>query len=576
MEKSAAVKDILIIVFSFSLLSFAQEISPFGMGIYPGRFSPNKLSKVLKLANAAGIKWTRMDFYWPEIEPWQGNFSWDQLDWQVDSVRAHSIKILGILGFTPEWVSHYAPTTIEQRELFGHYVYETVKHFKGRVDYWEIWNEPNGGSFWKPRPNVEDYTKLLKIAYIEAKKGNPNCTVLAPGLSNMDTDFIEGIYEHGGGKYFDVFSFHPYPSYSWGPPDVNLVWGAKAIRKIMCRYGKVKPFWISEFGYSTRVSGVPEEMQAVNLVRGYVQGIALHFEDIMWYDFIDDGVDIQDNEMSWGVLNHDYIPKPSYAAYKKMTEMLASSRFEKSIFGNEGQVRGMLFKRSNKRIIVLWSVKGISGIELKVGVKQVTLTNLYGNVSRIACPDGVLKLHLSESPVYVSDFTVTPVRLDRTISAFVPRQWLVCGPFLSSKDNGLQADFLKSQGGESAVEPKPGEIVKNDSLPEGKTNWKQFETDEVGVGNLISIFKPNENVVAYAFCNIKSDANRTAVLDVSSDDGNKVWINHQDVLLDHNHRKVWEGERLVEVRLYKGSNPCLMKIENRAGGWGFYLRVLGN
>ncbi len=577
MHKTKSLITLAGILILIQLSVSAQKISPFGMGIYPERFSPQRLSNVLQQADELKVKWIRMDMEWSGIEPKNGVYNWSPWDWVVDSVMHHGIKMLGILQVVPSWDSSYAPNNDEQRELYGKFVNTIVKRYKGKIDNWEIWNEPNGGSFWRPEPNPADYTKLLKVAYTEAKKANPNCKILAPVISDIDLEFVKSVYENGGGKYFDVFSFHPYPSDTWAQPDVNLVWGVQGIRNIMRTFGEEKLIWISEIGYSTNVyRGVTEPTQASYLVRSYLQSIALGIENIMWYDFRDDGVDIRNHEMSWGVLNYSFIPKPSYYSYKTMTTQLHNLKFEKNLFGNEGQIRGMLFGNNKKKMLALWSIKDIAGLSLNVGVSQVTITDLYGNKSSVECPNDILKLRLSARPIYVSGFTKQPERLGKVIKAEVLQDWLLCGPFTSYKDSGLNIDYLKNKGGEASIEPKLNDEVENDSLPNGQTTWKKYKTDKFGNADLLPEFNPDEFTVAYAFCKIKSNEDRTAILDVSSDDGNEVWINHKPVQYDHEHRKLREGEHLVTVKLHKGENSCLMKIENRAGGWGFYLRVLGN
>lgn len=567
---------VLFLCFLMSIASYAQEISPFGMGIYPDRYAARELPAVLQLAKEAGIKLTRVDMGWQSVEPEKGKFAWERWDAVIDSVSKYGIDMLGLFAYQPAWLSPNAPATDEERALFANYVYETVKRYKDKIHYWEIWNEPNGGSFWRSQPNVADYTRLLIASYKAARKADPQCVILAPGVSEIDRDFIRGIFENGGGDYFDVLSVHPYPSYSQEVPDVTLVWDVEAARSIMRTSGKDKPIWASEIGYPTNVKGgVSEETQASNLVRAYLQCIALGFENIMWYDFRDDGIDIRYSEHNFGILRHDYSLKPAYAALKTLTRMVDGLSFQKSVFGNKGRVRGLLFSNGKHSILALWSAKGIKEILLKVGSEHVTVTDKYGNNSTVACLRGVLEMHLSESPVYLQGFTDLSTSSE-SFPARIQREWLICGPFLSKQDNGLTVDHLKSVGGEGAIEPRKNETVAHDSLPSGKAEWQKYETDEDGIAELTDVFSPNEDVVAYAYCDLRSDRDRQAVIDISSDDGMKLWINHQEVLFEHQHRTVYEGERLVVVKLRKGSNPCLLKIENRKGGWGFYLRVLGD
>lgn len=156
---------VLFLCFLMSMASHAQGISPFGMGIYPDRYATGELPAVLQLAKEAGIKLTRVDMGWQSVEPEKGKFAWKRWDAVIDSVSKSGIDMLGLFAYQPAWLSQNAPATDEERALFANYVYETVKRYKEKIRYWEIWNEPNGGSFWRPKSNVADYTRLLVASY---------------------------------------------------------------------------------------------------------------------------------------------------------------------------------------------------------------------------------------------------------------------------------------------------------------------------------------------------------------------------------------------------------------------------
>ena len=63
----------------------------------------------------------------------------------------------------------------EQKMAWKNYVYAVVEHFKGRITYYEIWNEPNASSFNK-NATPEQYGNIVKVARDAVKKANPNAT----------------------------------------------------------------------------------------------------------------------------------------------------------------------------------------------------------------------------------------------------------------------------------------------------------------------------------------------------------------------------------------------------------------
>ena len=54
--------------------------------------------------------------------------------------------------------AYWPPVTPQQITAFTKYVTWMVNHFRGRVEYYEIWNEPNI-DYWNPVSNPEDYGK---------------------------------------------------------------------------------------------------------------------------------------------------------------------------------------------------------------------------------------------------------------------------------------------------------------------------------------------------------------------------------------------------------------------------------
>ena len=578
------------------ITSAQQNISPFGMGIYPTWYPPQELPKVLERAESAGIKWTRMNFR-PQVEPQKGKFNWRYYDMVVDTVMQHGIKVMGLIDHQPEWISKNQPSTDEQREKFGSYVYDIVKHFKNRITYWEFWNEPGGGADnWSPQPNAVAYTKLLKVAYTEAKKADPKCVILAPGGASKG--FIKAMLENGAYNYFDILSEHPYPTHVWATPsDVGLVYRIRGWEELLKQYGGPKPVWFSEIGYTTRIGGVDASTKAFNLVRAYIQSLALGVKNIMFFDFVNSDVDIRiHNNSGWGIINSSLLPTSPYNAYKTMTQLLSKARFEKSIFGNEGKTRAILFDKKAEKVLVVWSAKGLVPVKLKIGVNKVKVHDIYGNQYILKCPGKVLSLKASPMPVYISGFTDIPKKIGKSTPAYVPSKWLICGPFNLSgnivinksnikemwtdkKKEGyakslLSMDYLKNEGGEASIRPKAGDIVINKYLKGGQTKWKYYPAD-IGEENLMNIYHTNQHAItnqaAYAYCKINSTENRLAIFDIQSQDGNKVWVNHKLV-----QEQIGDGEHLLNVKLHKGENNILIKTYIGGGVWNFSLRVLGN
>lgn len=680
-----------IAVFSFLILSlsvgtFSQESpSPFGMCINMG--SAEATEKAAQWAVPLGVKWMRQDFPWYGIEPEKGKFQWGSLDAIVDVGLKHGISTLGIVTYAPPWIGH-DPSTDEERELFANFVSQTVLHFKGRIRYWEIWNEPNIGTFWKPRPNASDYAKALKAAYQAAKRADPDCKLLGPCTLAIDAPFIEKVLAEGAIDYFDILSVHPYRDLrdidlNKDLPDVDLIDDLQEVRRLMAKYGSVKPIWITEMGRNTSLApegeGISEEAQANYSVKMYVVAFAGGVEKFFQYHLKEGGEDPYYTEQHYGVLRRDWSPKPSYFAVGTLIKKITGLKCMGNVFADDKEARGYLFSNADSSVLVLWAVGGTAEVDLPVGTSTLRLTDREGRERTMYTPEGIAKLVLTESPVYLEgfdreqmkalakfslsipwlqmqqgepyslhctienvfdeevkgtisvhvsddvkvepkseeltlvkgakrslDFQVTtqkefptgsavPVtfaadlgskgQLSKTVHIEVQPEWLICGPFPNPKtdpkakesgivpDTGLATDYLLERGGEHHIEPEEGWTHSSESVPEKKVKWQRFTLDKRGFLDFRHTLNPNRRVVAYAFSYLHSDVERTAVLKIGSDDGMKIWLNHQLVFIRHIHRGAHLDQEQVVVKLKKGMNPCLVKVDQGLWAWGFYLQV---
>lgn len=161
------------------------------------------------------------------------------------------------------------------------------------------------------------------------------------------------------------------------------------------------------------------------------------------------------------------------------------------------------------------------------------------------------------------------------------RDWLVCGPLpnplapgAKQRDHtasclGYHTDYLVALGGESAAWPREGDAVAHGDQV---WHWRLYQSPSDLI-DFDAMFVPNDDVVAYAFCVIQSDQARDAILAVGSDDGIKIWLNGKCVHDHHVGRGAAVDNDLANVRLRRGRNTCLVKVDEGHGGWGFFFRL---
>ncbi|MBU7004647.1 MAG: glycosyl hydrolase 53 family protein, partial [Theionarchaea archaeon] len=364
-----------------------------------------------------GLLWHRQDFTWNSIEHEKGIFDFEQYDEVVEETAEVGVRILGILDYSAEWASS-APTTWDHArdrappknlEDWSNYVFKTVEHFKGRVSHWEVWNEPNTNFFWLPKKDAQGYTNLLRAAYVAAKQADPQCVVLIGGMIGFgpeDLEYIEEIYSRGGGSYFDVFAWHPYP----GDPNpcldqFNFTEFMAELKGIISRYGdEHKEIWFTEIAWGIGPNTTRED-QANYLVRSYVLSFAEGVDRFFWFNFRG-----PPQEEGSALLDYDFTPRPAFNAHANLAELLSGAIYDREIELKDAHCHS--FSKNDERIVfawVPWDSKDVV-LRLKSGVDHIHLSESYGDS---LVPEGTgnrLRLTLTESPVIITGLDEADIR----------------------------------------------------------------------------------------------------------------------------------------------------------------------
>ncbi len=166
-------------------------------------------------------------------------------------------------------------------------------------------------------------------------------------------------------------------------------------------------------------------------------------------------------------------------------------------------------------------------------------------------------------------YRITGNRLVLTATQNLPgiRSWRVVGPFPNQNGAGFAAVY----GPEKKFDLAGAVSAAADK---GELKWKAANTDLKGHVDLTRLFKPNNNVCAYAGIFVKSPKARKVHLSAGSDDGIKLWLNGKLAIANNIARGASPGQENKEATLRAGWNEVLLKITQGGGGWGFYFEIL--
>ncbi|GMO64601.1 MAG: hypothetical protein Ta2A_12270 [Treponemataceae bacterium] len=201
------------------------------------------------LMDELGIVWVRNDFRWSRVEPQQGVWDFSRYDRMVEDNIASGRKMLSTLGFDTRWLhkngnreDYISP---EELPYFLDYVEKVVTRYKGKVDAWEIWNEPNVSvRFWKGP--AKDFYALSKATAKKIRECDPNAKIIAGSFFRVPTVFIKNMFASGALDDIDGIAFHPYAITPKGALALYDTFAA-----LMRKQGYTGEIWVTEVGYPT-------------------------------------------------------------------------------------------------------------------------------------------------------------------------------------------------------------------------------------------------------------------------------------------------------------------------------------
>lgn len=333
------------------------------------------------LMEKAGVRHIRDGIIWIKHEKSKGLFDYSYTDswYERAAENTHSV-VMGLWYNNPFYNGNksdkYGVSGQYQIEAYANYARNMARRYRD-VSEFEIWNEPDYGSFWLPAGNAFDYINMLKTASLEIKQINPNTGIAAGALSKTsETDFMRQVFAYGGYPYFDTVSLHPYVSPQYSADDEYSLSRYESYKNLITEYGGWKDIIATEVGWPTHKEGAAPEKQAQQLVKQNVIADKYGFLANEWFSFRDAGNNQNNKEDNFGILRNDYTPKPAYFALCAMNQFLAGAVY----CGEASWMTGAeahLYMKNGSPILVAWSREEPASI---TGMGDDTETfDLYGN-----------------------------------------------------------------------------------------------------------------------------------------------------------------------------------------------------
>ncbi len=272
-------------------------------------FSPEKCYAA---AGELGVKWARVQTGWNRCETVKGRYDFAWLDAVVDALLAQGMRPWFNLGYGNTLYMPNAPHPAavgciphgygqECLNAWKNFVTALTKRFAGRVNSFEIWNEPNIPCFWYPEQcSGKRYAELVALTAPLIKAANPAAET--GGCTNaICCPFILEALGAGLGNHIDFFSVHPY----FRVPEQDYFNDVVSLKNMFKRYAPHVKLFQGECGYPSTAHNNSsawmglfhnnENCQAHYVARRIVLDASAGFERISYFHIVDlmEGANVQ-------------------------------------------------------------------------------------------------------------------------------------------------------------------------------------------------------------------------------------------------------------------------------------------
>ena len=319
-----------------------------------------KVRRELEVLRQAGVGLVRQEFNWAEFEPLNpdehpdiGRDAWVKYDQIVEAARGAGIEILARLDRAPAWATPgFDPRSNPWMQAppadnadFADFAGQLATRYRGKVRYYQIWNEPNLFGEWGGRPpDPAEYLAMLRAVGQAIRAADPDARIVLAGLAptietgpdNLsDLLFLRTLYQLGAKGDFDVAASMSYGLWT-GPRDPRVddqrVNYPRAVlwREAMLEFGDAQtPVWAAEYGWMslpvgwTGEPGIWGNHSIEDQAAWTVDGIRRAREQwpwmptiVIWASRWPEDLNARDPTPYFRLMDKDFTPRPNLEAVR--------------------------------------------------------------------------------------------------------------------------------------------------------------------------------------------------------------------------------------------------------------------
>jgi hypothetical protein len=381
------------------LMDSIKVINPKSFGIHVRQFGGSDKPRT-PLHPEIGYKSIRLwdtGTNWRNIERSKGVFDWARLDDLVNKARKSGFEILYCMGQPPNWatggltygdslrpsintsgrLNGYPPVKLQD---WADFVTTLAKRYKGKIKYYEVWNEPNNQPYFVG--TIDELINLTKTAYRALKAVDSTIQVVSasPTRSFKGVEYMDA-YLAGAKDYIDIVGVHLYMHPEQPEKQMDLI---EAYKNVMTKHGiKNKPIWDTESTWHTykyngnqyKVSEsnntdvMPPQLAASYIMRYFICHWALGVERTYFY-----GTDAFWSALR--IINKNNLSELTAAghSFQRISSWLSGAKMLKFYRHQDGYYAVILTYKNGSRAMIVWTEDGIRydmSVPLSMGIYKI-------------------------------------------------------------------------------------------------------------------------------------------------------------------------------------------------------------
>lgn len=296
-------------------------------------------------------------------------------------------------------------------DAYRKYLSRVLGHLRGRVSYYELWNEP-GYKFTVPA-----ILRLAKLTHAVKQRVAPNAELIgySSTIGPEDRDrgvdaknlpsFLNAVASRDGLQYINILSYHGAHAFlvmRRGYDERNLQTGfVGRLRQVLAKHNaSPTPIWDTERGiswasphagrvdfyegtsrssnphFSTDAPNVLDVARQLPMV--YATAAADGVQRVFWFNLDNSISQTAFSQRRWAMFDGQLEPMPQIPAYNAMTHFLAGRSFVRRV-ERDGGLRAFVFSGRTKTVVLAYNWKQ-NKTKLTIGHSaRLAGFNLMGN-----------------------------------------------------------------------------------------------------------------------------------------------------------------------------------------------------